>query len=86
MPDKQEPQTEHRDLANAKGAPDAVYDEAAASGQCLTGYETLGLWETAKKFKVNSLTCFAMCFSAATDGYQIGYASCNAVQYPLRHS
>ncbi|KAH7126472.1 general substrate transporter [Dactylonectria estremocensis] len=72
VPDKQEPQAEHRDLANAKGASDDIYDEAAANGQCLTGYETLGLWETAKKFKVNSLTCFAICFSAATDGYQIG--------------
>lgn len=45
---------------------------AAAKGQGLSGYEELGLWQTARRFKVCSLTCFVVAFSAATDGYQIG--------------
>ncbi|EEU48068.1 uncharacterized protein NECHADRAFT_31847 [Fusarium vanettenii 77-13-4] len=46
--------------------------EAAAAGQGVSGYETLTLWETVKKFKVNTLICFMVTLSAATDGYQIG--------------
>ncbi|KEY71303.1 hypothetical protein S7711_05895 [Stachybotrys chartarum IBT 7711] len=46
--------------------------EAAAKGQGLSGYETLGIWETAKSFKVCTAICFLVAFSAATDGYQIG--------------
>lgn len=45
---------------------------AAAKGQITTGYEDLGAIETIKTFKVCTLVCFAMAFSAATDGYQIG--------------
>ncbi|KAL2811391.1 general substrate transporter [Aspergillus granulosus] len=44
----------------------------AASGLGLSGYETLGLWETVKAFKMSTFVCFMVCFSAATDGYQIG--------------
>jgi hypothetical protein len=50
---------------------DTVVD-AAAKGQAASGYETLTPWETVKTFKICSLVCFAMAFSAATDGYQIG--------------
>ncbi|KAL4863011.1 hypothetical protein BDV12DRAFT_189969 [Aspergillus spectabilis] len=46
--------------------------ETAAMGQGLSGYETLGLWDTVKKFKMVTFICFMVCFSAATDGYQIG--------------
>lgn len=46
--------------------------EAAAKGQGISGYEGLSLWQTVKAFKVNTLTCFIVAFSAATDGYQIG--------------
>ncbi|GKT47982.1 MFS transporter fmqE [Colletotrichum spaethianum] len=46
--------------------------DAAARGQGVSGYETLTLWETMKAFKLCSATCFAVSFSAATDGYQIG--------------
>ncbi|KAG7117817.1 hypothetical protein HYQ44_005940 [Verticillium longisporum] len=46
--------------------------EAAAKGQAISGFETLGLWETVKAFKVCTATCFLVAFSAATDGYQIG--------------
>jgi hypothetical protein len=46
--------------------------EAEARGQGVSGYETLTLWQTAKKFKLNVAICFAVTFSAATDGYQIG--------------
>ncbi|KAL2802022.1 general substrate transporter [Aspergillus granulosus] len=49
-----------------------VTAEAAARGQGTTGYETLTVWQTVKKFKMNALVCFAVTFSAATDGYQIG--------------
>jgi hypothetical protein len=47
--------------------------DAASKGQGVSGYETLSLWETVKAFKVNAAICFAVTFSAATDGYQIGY-------------
>jgi hypothetical protein len=46
---------------------------AAIKGQATTGYEELGVVETIKTFKLCTLVCFAMAFSAATDGYQIGY-------------
>ncbi|KAH8422418.1 putative MFS alpha-glucoside transporter [Aspergillus melleus] len=52
-------------------ASDAEFD-AAAKGQATSGYETLGIIETIKKFKICTVVCFAMAFSAATDGYQIG--------------
>ncbi|KAL4981678.1 general substrate transporter [Aspergillus falconensis] len=45
--------------------------EAAAQGQGTTGYETLTIWQTVKKFKMNALVCMLVTFSAATDGYQI---------------
>ncbi|GLI81963.1 hypothetical protein PoHVEF18_010361 [Penicillium ochrochloron] len=45
---------------------------AATKGQVTTGYEDLGALETIKTFKICTLVCFAMAFSAATDGYQIG--------------
>ncbi|KAJ5875474.1 uncharacterized protein N7473_012821 [Penicillium subrubescens] len=45
---------------------------AATKGQVITGYEHLGALETIKTFKLCTLVCFAMAFSAATDGYQIG--------------
>ncbi|KAH7000110.1 hypothetical protein EDB80DRAFT_723194 [Ilyonectria destructans] len=45
---------------------------AAAKGQGVSGYGTLSLWQSAKSFKVNTAVCFAVAFSAATDGYQIG--------------
>ncbi|KAB5546914.1 sugar transporter [Coniochaeta sp. 2T2.1] len=46
--------------------------EAAAKGQGVSGFETMSVWETVKAFKVVSAVCFIVCFSAATDGYQIG--------------
>ncbi|KAL4766803.1 hypothetical protein BDW60DRAFT_212587 [Aspergillus nidulans var. acristatus] len=45
--------------------------EAAAQGQGTTRYETLTIWQTVKKFKMNALICILVTFSAATDGYQI---------------
>jgi hypothetical protein len=48
---------------------------AQAKGQVISGYETLTLWETCKAFKVCTAYCFLVAFSAATDGYQIGYVS-----------
>lgn len=50
---------------------DPAFD-AATKGQITTGYEELGALETIKTFKLCTLICFAMAFSAATDGYQIG--------------
>jgi hypothetical protein len=49
--------------------------DAAAQGQAVSGYEGLSLWETIKTFKIATMVCFAAAFSAATDGYQIGYAA-----------
>lgn len=53
--------------------PKDIAVEAAAKGQGVSGYETLSLWETVKTFKVNTAYCFLVAFSAATDGYQIGF-------------
>ncbi|KAL4789744.1 general substrate transporter [Aspergillus venezuelensis] len=49
-----------------------VTAEAAACGQGTSGFETLTVWQTVQKFKMNAFICFAVTFSAATDGYQIG--------------
>ncbi|CEL12021.1 hypothetical protein ASPCAL15114 [Aspergillus calidoustus] len=46
--------------------------DAATRGQAMTGYEELSVLETVKTFKLCTLVCMAMAFSAATDGYQIG--------------
>ncbi|KAH6971379.1 general substrate transporter [Ilyonectria sp. MPI-CAGE-AT-0026] len=46
--------------------------DAAAQGQGVSGFESLTWWETVKAFKVTVAICFAVTFSAATDGYQIG--------------
>ncbi|KAL6235919.1 hypothetical protein BDW75DRAFT_229962 [Aspergillus navahoensis] len=62
------------DLAERRAEPDkneAAID-AANRGQLATGYEHLTVLVTIKTFKLASLMCFAMAFSAATDGYQIG--------------
>ncbi|KAE8395038.1 major facilitator superfamily domain-containing protein [Aspergillus alliaceus] len=41
-------------------------------GQAVSGYERLGVWETIKTFRICTMVCFSMAFSAATDGYQVG--------------
>lgn len=56
--------------------------DAASKGQGVSGYETLSLWETVKAFKVNAAICLAVTFSAATDGYQIGYLEAFHTCYP----
>lgn len=69
------PAVEHVEATDdvpAKG--DAAVD-AATRGQAMTGYEHLSVMETIKTFKLASLVCVAMAFSAATDGYQIGSVS-----------
>lgn len=48
-------------------------NEAAAAGQGVSGYETLTIWETARKFKYNTFICSLMAVAAAADGYQIGF-------------
>lgn len=53
--------------------PSEIAFDAAAKGQATSGYESLTLFETIKTFKVATLVCFSAAFSAATDGYQIGY-------------
>ncbi|PMD28821.1 hexose transporter [Hyaloscypha variabilis F] len=52
--------------------PSEVVADAATKGQAVSGYETLSVWETVKAFKFASFICFAVAFSAATDGYQVG--------------
>lgn len=70
-----EPNPSAREVENApddgleKSDPTFV---AATKGQITTGYEDLGALETIKTFKLCTLVCFAMAFSAATDGYQVG--------------
>jgi hypothetical protein len=64
---------EHDEIVAEEGfnKSDPTFD-AATKGQGITGYEELGVLETIKTFKICTLVCFAMAFSAATDGYQIG--------------
>lgn len=66
--------TQHVEMMGDEGfkASDPASD-AMMRGQTTTGYEDLGILETIKTFKICTLVCFAMAFSAATDGYQIGY-------------
>jgi len=67
---------QHDEVADGTNhGPKTVISEAAARGQGISGYEELSPWQTIMRFKVNSLVCFAVTFSAATDGYQIGYVS-----------
>lgn len=75
MDDKADRMAERRDIVDedAMTAKDLSVD-AAAKGQGVSGYETLSLWQSVKAFKVNTAVCFAVAFSAATDGYQIGSA------------
>ncbi|EXK29491.1 hypothetical protein FOMG_13967 [Fusarium oxysporum f. sp. melonis 26406] len=64
---------QHDEVADGTNhGPKAVVSEAAARGQGISGYEELSPWQTIMRFKLNSLVCFAVTFSAATDGYQIG--------------
>ncbi|KAL4862100.1 hypothetical protein BDV12DRAFT_203379 [Aspergillus spectabilis] len=63
---------EHQENVGDEATRMKVDAEAAARGQGATGYETLTVWQTLKTFKINTLICFLVTFSAATDGYQIG--------------
>lgn len=60
-----------RDVDEAPMKPDELVMDAAAKGQATSGYETLTVWQTVKKFKAASLACFFAAFSAGTDGYQL---------------
>ncbi|WVF65283.1 hypothetical protein IAT40_000006 [Kwoniella sp. CBS 6097] len=62
----------HAELpGNEQGVIDAK-DDAYQKGQLATGYETLSIPQTAKKFKWAFAYCFLATFAGATDGYQIG--------------
>ena len=76
LTEKSARQTEHIEAAEEGDMKqsDAALD-AATRGQVVTGYETLTVWETIKAFKLCTFVCFAMAFSAATDGYQIGFVN-----------
>ncbi|KAJ5635166.1 uncharacterized protein N7484_008479 [Penicillium longicatenatum] len=65
--------TQHLEVMDDEGfkTSDPAFD-AVMRGQVTTGYENLSALETIKTFKICTLVCFAMAFSAATDGYQIG--------------
>lgn len=64
---------EHHEASIPDAPSKDLASDAAAKGQGITGYETLGVWKTVMAFKMNSLICFLVTFSAATDGYQIAY-------------
>jgi hypothetical protein len=66
--------TQHVEIMDDEGlkTSDPAFD-AVMRGQVTTGYESLSALETIKTFRICTLVCFAMAFSAATDGYQIGY-------------
>lgn len=64
---------DHQEVVDeAAHTPKDIVTEATAKGQGVTGYETLSPWKTILQFKTNSLICFLVTLSAATDGYQIG--------------
>ncbi|KAL4985141.1 hypothetical protein BDW68DRAFT_179988 [Aspergillus falconensis] len=63
--DKSALSAEHHEVIDRKN------DTTAPGQNEVSGYETLGLWEAMKKFKMTTFICFMMCFSAATDGYQV---------------
>jgi hypothetical protein len=63
------PSSEHHDVVTRE----ALGKDDATSGPIVSGYEKLSPWETVKTFKMTTFVCFMMCFSAATDGYQIGF-------------
>jgi hypothetical protein len=69
---------EHKETTTEAGhTPKEAVAEAAAQGQGVSGDENLSVWETARKFKMATFVCFMVTFSAAADGYSIGYAHSN---------
>ena len=56
-----------------------LLQDAQMKGQLISGYETLGILETIKRFKRPTCICFAATFAAATDGYQVS----GVVEQPL---
>ncbi|KAL0942058.1 MFS alpha-glucoside transporter [Colletotrichum truncatum] len=65
--------TDHDEAGNeAARTTKEISIEAEAKGQGVTGYEELTPWQTVKQLKFVCLICFAVTFSAATDGYQVG--------------
>ena len=56
-------------LSHQEDATDAKLD-AFSRGQVATGYETITILQTIKKFKMCFAVCFAATFAGATDGYQ----------------
>ena len=62
--------------------PDEVVADAAQKGQAKSGFESLTLWATAKRFKIACLICVCAAFSAGTDGYQLAY-DYNSLQFHL---
>ncbi|KAF6802055.1 MFS alpha-glucoside [Colletotrichum sojae] len=55
--------------------PAEIVSVAIAQGQITSGYETLTLWQTVKKFRLVSFVCFMAALSAATDGYQVAMSA-----------
>ena len=72
-PRQSKPTVQHLEMSdNGLVKPSQATLDAATKGQAVSGYENLGIWETIKTFKVCTIVCFVMAFSAATDGYQVG--------------
>ncbi|GAQ02719.1 hypothetical protein ALT_0040 [Aspergillus lentulus] len=71
-PSEKPPAVEHVETSDDAPVKGDTAVDAATRGQAMTGYEHLSVIETIKTFKLASLICVAMAFSAATDGYQIG--------------
>ncbi|TEA12032.1 MFS transporter fmqE [Colletotrichum sidae] len=66
---------DHLDRVETPMKPAELVSEAIAQGQITSGYETLTLWQTVKKFKLVSIVCFLAALSAATDGYQVAMSA-----------
>ena len=67
------PNTFDEDHVEQAIKPSDTAADAAAKDQAASVYENTSLWQTVKLCEVAIITCFAAAFSAATDGYQIGY-------------
>ncbi|WRT68173.1 uncharacterized protein IL334_005148 [Kwoniella shivajii] len=71
-PYDEKPDILHDETRGAEHGVIDVKEDAYSKGQLATGYETLTIPQTVRKFKWAFAFCFMATFAGATDGYQIG--------------
>ena len=75
-------QVEELDHHESTLKPSEIAQDAAAKGQATTGYEKLTILQSVKTFRRTIVFCTLAAFSAAADGYQIGYIAHKPVSRP----